>query len=181
MPQINAPHTRPAPTIATDVLGTGVDASRPGTPEVADPRDSFSRDSVRLRPSAIAIRSTLKLASGGVSLRAPDGMIIEGSALTETSDIPNTRADRIRSGMKAEVPQRVQQGPTCGLYALGMVMDYWHQKDALNPSVLVSDKDIGGKGRNYNDEPTHDERMLSYVQKTGYTSAGEMFKAREPQ
>jgi len=26
---------------------------------------------------------------------------------------------------QADVPPRVQQGPTCGLYALGMVLDYW--------------------------------------------------------
>mgnify|MGYP006213402267 CR=1 FL=1 len=38
--------------------------------------------------------------------------------------------------MKAErairipVPYRVQEGPTCGLYALGMVMDYWHSLEA---------------------------------------------------
>ena len=26
-------------------------------------------------------------------------------------------------------------------------MDFWHQADKKNPTVLVSDKDIGGKGR----------------------------------
>ena len=114
-----------------------------------------------------------------VTLRAPDGMVIDGSAINRPSDIPQTRAERIKAGMKAEVPQRVQQGPTCGLYALGMVMDFWHQADKQNPTVLVSDKDIGGKGRNYNDEPTSDERMLSYVREAGYTAAGEMFKARD--
>ena len=117
--------------------------------------------------------------SGGVTLRAPDGMVIDGSAINRPTDIPQTRAERIKAGMKAEVPQRVQQGPTCGLYALGMVMDFWHQADKQNPTVLVSDKDIGGKGRNYNDEPTSDERMLSYVREAGYTAAGEMFKARD--
>ena len=140
-------------------------------------------DSFSLRPSLKTVGQTavaaLRLASGGVTLRAPDGMVIDGAAIDRPIDIPQTRAERIKAGIKAEVPQRVQQGPTCGLYALGMVMDFWHQADKKNPTVLVSDKDIGGKGRNYNDEPTSDERMLSYVRDAGYTAAGEMFKARD--
>ncbi len=32
----------------------------------------------------------------------------------------------------ADVPGRVQDGPTCGLYALGMVMDYWEQQNPSN-------------------------------------------------
>lgn len=141
--------------------------------------DSFSSRSPTLKTAGHVALAGLRLASGGVTLRAPDGMVIDGTALNRPVEVPQTRADRIQAGMKAEVPQRVQLGPTCGLYALGMVMDYWHQADKANPTVLVSDKDIGGKGRNYNDDPTSDERMLGYVREAGYTSAGEMFKAKD--
>ena len=42
-----------------------------------------------------------------------------------------------------DVPHRVQlPGTGCGLYSLGMVMDYWHSVDASNPTALVSDKDV---------------------------------------
>ena len=141
-------------------------------------QDTFSRGP-GFKVAGHVATAALRLATGGVTLRAPDGMVIDGSAINRPTEIPQTRAERIKAGMKAEVPQRVQQGPTCGLYALGMVMDFWHQADAKNPTVLVSNKDMGGKGRHYNDEPTSDERMLTYVREAGYTSAGEMFKARD--
>ena len=73
-----------------------------------------------------------------MTLRAPDGMVIDGSAINRPTEIPPTRAERIKAGMKAEVPQRVQQGPTCGLYALGMVMDFWHQADKQRIQLFLS-------------------------------------------
>jgi len=118
-------------------------------------------------------------AASGVSLRAPDGMIVAADINEVRAPTPKTRAERIAAGKRAEVPQRIQQGPTCGLYAFGMVMDFWHGKDANNPTALVSDKDTDGIGRHYNMEPTNDERVLDYVRDAGYTSAGEMFKARD--
>ena len=143
-------------------MTTPIDSTRVGTVVSADPvasinrtTDSFTHSS-GIRTLGHTAVAALRIASGGVTLRAPDGMVIDGSAINRPTDIPQTRAERIKAGMKAEVPQRVQQGPTCGLYALGMVMDFWHQADKTNPTVLVSDKDIGGKGRNYNDEPTSD-------------------------
>jgi hypothetical protein len=77
-----------------------------------------------------------------------------------------------------EVPQRLQIGPTCGLYALGMVMDYWHAKNSNTPTVLVSDDDLNGKGRQFNFEPTSNERILNYVKDAGFSKAGEMYDAR---
>jgi hypothetical protein len=157
----------------TDELGDTLPAS-------VEPSDTFDSRTSRAKVSAISVRAALRMASGGVKLRAPDGMLIDPSALQPSiHEVPQTRSERISAGKTAEVPQRIQQGPTCGLYALGMVMDYWNSKDASNPSVLVSDKDLGGQGRNYNVEPTSDERMLTYVRDNGYTSAGEMFKARD--
>ena len=140
--------------------------------------DTFSRRPA-LRTAGHVAMAAVRLAGPGAPLRAPDGMLIDSAAVNRPAEAPQSRADRIKAGMKAKVPQRIQQGPTCGLYALGMVMDFWHQADSENPTVLVSDKDLGGRGRNYNHTPTSDERMLTYVRETGYTSAGEMFKARD--
>lgn len=154
----------------------------PANPALAntEPNDSFEAKATTLKTAALGITSALKFASTGVKLRAPDGMLIDAAALKPSAaEVPQTRSDRIKAGKTAEVPQRIQQGPTCGLYALGMVMDFWNRQDNSNPSVLVSDKDLGGKGRNYNFEPTADERMLTYVRESGYTSAGEMFKAKD--
>ncbi len=156
---------------------TGPVATSPIPLNTPDPLDTFER-ALSLKSATLVAHASVKFGSMETALRAPDGMLID-SAATEAVDVPRTRAERIQAGMKAKVPQRIQQGPTCGLYALGMVMDFWHQKDGSNPTVLVSDKDLGGQGRNYNDAPTSDERMLSYVRDTGYTSAGEMFKARD--
>ncbi len=172
--------SRPASAAATPLLNRETSASEPthlpNSP--ATPIDSFNRET-SFRTAAHVASASFRFSTSGVTLRAPDGMVIDASAVDTPVEVPRTRAQRIKAGMKAEIPQRIQQGPTCGLYALGMVMDYWHQENASNPTVLVSDKDLGGQGRNYNESPTSDERMLSYVRDTGYTSAGEMFKARD--
>jgi len=117
--------------------------------------------------------STASSTSGTVS--APDGMV--RNADVRPSSI--SRADLIRLAKKAGVPQREQEGPTCGLYALGMVMDCWHERDARNPTALVQDLDVGGKGKRYNFEPTTDERILDFAKDAGYTALGEMFTARQ--
>lgn len=45
---------------------------------------------------------------------------------------------------KLIMPHRLQIGGTCGLYALGMVMDYWHHIDPTNvvANVQVGDSSI---------------------------------------
>src|SRR6266498_1054919 len=45
---------------------------------------------------------------------------VDRAALTEKMN------EALRIG--ADVPGRVQDGPTCGLYAMGMVMDYWDKR-----------------------------------------------------
>ena len=54
-----------------------------------------------LRPSLKTVGQTavaaLRLASGGVTLRAPDGMVIDGAAINRPIDIPQTRAERIKA------------------------------------------------------------------------------------
>jgi hypothetical protein len=108
---------------------------------------------------------------------APDGMEINAPATREPK--PLSRADVIARAKTADVPQRVQDGPTCGLYALGMVLDFWHGKDPKNAAPLVRDSDVGRKGERYNFEPTTDERILDYAQQAGFTALGEMFTARQ--
>jgi hypothetical protein len=108
---------------------------------------------------------------------AADGMEINAPGSRPAA--PLSRAEVIKAAKKADVPQRVQQGPTCGLYALAMVMDFWHAKDPQNAAPLVRDKDVGGKGKHYNFPPTTDERILDYAQESGFTAKGEMFTARQ--
>lgn len=106
--------------------------------------------------------------------RAPDGMTISLPPRSAAAPLePQSKRGQ------AIVPQRVQVGPTCGLYAMGMVMDYWHGKDARNPSALVSDVDLRGPGKQYTTAPTTQERILEYAKGAGYTSQGEMFDAAQ--
>jgi hypothetical protein len=70
-----------------------------------------------------------------------------------------------------EVPQLIQKGPTCGLYALSMVMEYYHKLDISNPIYMVSSSDtVSEFGK-----PTSIEKILDYVIKSGYSLEGEMF------
>ncbi len=116
-------------------------------------------------------------ATNGTRHFAPDGMEINAPGTQAATRL--TRAEVIARAKKADVPQRVQQGPTCGLYALGMVMDFWHASDASNAAPLVTDADVGGQGRHYNFAPTTDERVLEVAQEAGYTALGEMFTGRQ--
>jgi hypothetical protein len=90
-----------------------------------------------------------------------------------------SRAEVIERAKKAGVPQREQIGPTCGLYALGMVMDFWNQKDAKNATALVQDKDLHGRGKQFTRDPNRSEYILDVAKKSGYTALGEMFTASQ--
>jgi hypothetical protein len=115
--------------------------------------------------------------TSGPRTYAPDGMEI--NAPRPQPATPVSRAERIARAKTADVPQRVQIGPTCGLYALGMVMDYWHGKDEKNAAPLVSDADLTGTKQHYNHPPTTSERLLDHAQAAGFTALGEMFTARQ--
>jgi hypothetical protein len=110
-------------------------------------------------------------------LRAPDGMEINAPVNRPVTGL--SRGEVIARAKKAPVPQRVQIGPTCGLYALGMVMDAWHTKDKRNAAPLVQDRDLHGQGKNFNFPPTGDENILDYAKSAGFTSQGEMFTASQ--
>ena len=112
---------------------------------------------------------------GGIHVRAQDGME-RNLAVQETR---LTRTQVIERAKNAGVPQRVQMGPTCGLYALGMVMDSWNEKDPKTPTALVQDADLRGKGKQYTREPTTNERILDYAKAEGYPALGEMFTATQ--
>ena len=80
--------------------------------------------------------------------------------------------------MLRDVPHRVQlPGSGCGLYSLGMVMDYWHTIDPSNPTALVCDKDealqrLEPHGARYSCEPSVDERLLDVAIARGHTRDG---------
>jgi len=104
---------------------------------------------------------------------SPDGMI-------RNRDIKSSgfcRSELINLAKKAPVPQRVQLGPTCGLYALGMVMDAWHKKDPSNKTALVTAQDKSGLGEQYTQEPNDDRFIMDVAKQQGYTAVGEMFTA----
>jgi hypothetical protein len=61
----------------------------------------------------------------------------------------------------------VQEGPTCGLYALGMVMDYWHNKDAANETAWVQPGDRWRRGARTL-EPTDSRLLFDEAKKNGY-------------
>ena len=75
-----------------------------------------------------------------------------------------------------DVPGRVQDGPTCGLYALGMVMDSFAAKDprALDPLVQSSDR---GRAGSHTETPNTSAFLLDTAEKDGFTTQGEMFYA----
>jgi hypothetical protein len=78
-----------------------------------------------------------------------------------------------RVSMKT-MPRRVQVGPTCGLYALGMVMDFHQLNDARNPTALVQDSDLE-RPDSHTLPPTTQLRLLDLARANQYTTQGEMF------
>lgn len=76
----------------------------------------------------------------------------------------------------ADVPGRVQDGPTCGLYALGMVMDYWDDKDQRNKNPLVLEGDVV-RWDSHSRLPDTQLRLFEVAKHQGFTTQGEMFYA----
>jgi hypothetical protein len=108
---------------------------------------------------------------------APDGMVRNVSIAA--SNVRLSRKDIIANAKTAGVPQRVQVGPTCGLYALGMVMDFYNAKDSKNPTALVQNGDLRGHGKQFTRWPTTDDCLLDFAKASGFTAAGEMFTATQ--
>lgn len=78
----------------------------------------------------------------------------------------------------ADVPGRIQDGPTCGLYALGMVMDYWDRKDSKNLNPLVRNEDVV-RWDSHSVPADTSRRLLDDAKAKGFTTQGEMFYASQ--
>jgi hypothetical protein len=109
----------------------------------------------------------------------PDPLAV--SIMNGTSFSPVDRAtmeskvgEALRLG--ADVPGRVQDGPTCGLYAMGMVMDFWDARDPDAADPLVMDGDIFRKDSHTRKEDTK-VRLFDVAKSNGWTTQGEMFWA----
>jgi hypothetical protein len=72
----------------------------------------------------------------------------------------------------------VQDGPTCGLYALGMVMDFWDKKDARNLNPYVRSEDVV-RWDSHSVPADTSRRLLDDAKARGFTTQGEMFYASQ--
>jgi len=95
---------------------------------------------------------------------------------SEREEIARLAARALRRG--ADVPGRVQKGPTCGLYALGMVMDYWETLDPTSTTVLVQESD-DFRANSHSLAPDTHTMLLDVARERGYTTEGEMFYASQ--
>ena len=95
---------------------------------------------------------------------------------SERDEIARLAARALRRG--ADVPGRVQKGPTCGLYALGMVMDYWETRDPASTTVLVQESD-DFRANSHSMKPDTHTLLLDVARQRGYTTEGEMFYATQ--
>lgn len=113
--------------------------------------------------------------SSGVSTLASDVSAVAGATTAPdgysrnaTSDAaPRSLAEAAARATRLDVPYRVQEGPTCGLYALGMVMDYYHQLDASNAVPFVQPGDATRHGA-ANFRPSTSARLFDVAKKNGY-------------
>ncbi len=129
--------------------------SRPVTPPAAPRRPAKPRVA---KPDPLAVSI-----ANGTSFN-----VVDRAALTQKM------TEALKVG--ADVPGRVQDGPTCGLYALGMVMDFWDKKNKTNLNPLVEDADEWRSDSHSRKEDTH-QRMLDVAKENHWTTQGEMFHA----
>lgn len=112
-----------------------------------------------------------------VSTRRPDPLQLTraGGAGAKPID-PRPLEAEIRSALAtgADVPGRIQDGPTCGLYALGMVMDFFDVKDSTNLNPLVQASDATRRGA-HSRAPDSQDLLFETAKASGYTTQGEMF------
>jgi hypothetical protein len=111
---------------------------------------------------------------GGATHREADGFLVNDPAVA-----PARPEGPAVAGLKAPVPHRRQLGGTCGLYALGMVMDAWHARDPRNPTALVQPEDRAPEGDegHFNTPPTDPRMLLDVAREAGLTAKGELYQA----
>jgi len=107
-----------------------------------------------------------------------------GSLTDETTNKQIPEHVALSLANQADVLPRVQMGPTCGLYALGMVMDYWAEQDRSD-TVAVRDDDFRRsdaiatsklRATLINSKPY--KNLLQLARRLGVTTVGELFDAR---
>ena len=99
----------------------------------------------------------------GALTTAPDGY----SRNATTLHAPSSIAEAAAQGTRLDVPYRVQEGPTCGLYALGMVMDYYHRLDPSNAAPFVQSGDEA-RASSHNFAATTRDRLFDVAKQNGY-------------
>lgn len=118
--------------------------------------------------------------AGGQVHREADGFVVNDPAVAVDKAVTDQAV--IRAGLKAEVRHRKQIGGTCGLYALGMVMDFWHEQDRAHPTALVqaADREPVDDPRgfvHFHHEPTDARYVLDVAMQEGFSAKGEMYQA----
>lgn len=130
-------------------------------------------------PSTPTVRASAVVPAGGTAAR-PDPLAVTragtGFRPVDTFGMKEDISRALRLG--ADVPARVQDGPTCGLYALGMAMDFWDRKDARNLAPLVQNSDVMRWDSHTRPEDTP-RRLLDVARQRGFTTQGEMFHASQ--
>ncbi len=157
----NMPATRPAPMPVSKPAVPTYRPYTPTTPGSTRPAPApASKPAVEIaaRPDPLAVTR----ANGG-GFKPVDTYGME-------SEIRNALVDG------ADVPGRVQDGPTCGLYALGMVMDFFDKQAAKNQNPAVQWNDLS-RANSGTRTPDSQRYLLEEAKKAGYTTQGEMFYA----
>src|SRR3954454_15381009 len=97
-----------------------------------------------VRTNSTSTTSTTSSTTTSTVVARPDPLAVTragtGFKPVDTYALKNDINHALQIG--ADVPGRVQDGPTCGLYALGMVMDFWDKKDGKNQDPLVQSSDV---------------------------------------
>lgn len=123
------------------------------------------------RPGSLGVRTTARPDPLAVS-------IANGTSFSTVDRAALTAQMNAALKLGADVPGRVQDGPTCGLYALGMVMDFWDRKDSKNLNPLVQSGDVV-RWDSHSAPADTEKRLLDVARERGYTTQGEMFYASQ--
>lgn len=123
---------------------------------------------------------TVTVPQAGGTVARPDPLAVTPAGTGfKPVDTFGMKADISRAlRLGADVPARVQDGPTCGLYALGMAMDYWDRKDARNQAPLVQNSDVL-RADSHTRPEDGPRRLLDVARQRHFTTQGEMFHASQ--
>lgn len=160
------------------VQGALVGAVRPRLSEATAPGANLLDEAPRPGPALVGDPNP-GIGAGQTVHREADGFEVNAPGTERAAHV--TDPEVVQRGLMAEVPHRKQIGGTCGLYALGMVMDFWHQRDPKHGTALVQADDRQPPEGNYVHfvhEPTDDRLILDEAKAFGFTAKGEMYEAR---